>query len=127
MHQGQFDNVVKLSGLDRYQHFVARISDWEELWSLKNSQGFVSFSDGEGKEGIPFWPHPDYAKSIATGDWDDCSPERIELKVFLERWLPGMKNDGVFAVVFPTPEEKGMMIDPDQLGTDIREECKQYE
>lgn len=79
LHQKHFENVINLAEKDRYQHFIARISDWEELWSLKNEQGFVSFSDSEEHKGIPFWPHPDYANALATDEWNDCSPERISL------------------------------------------------
>ena len=127
MHPKQFESIIALSGEERYEHFIARVSDWEEVWSLKNQQGFVSFGDSEENKGIPFWPHPDYASALATGEWSDCQPQRIELETLLSRWLPGMKKDGVLAAIFPTPRGKGIMVDPEELGSDIWKECEQYE
>lgn len=127
MNTAQFESVLALPAQKRYAHFVGKVSDWEEVWSLKNDKGFVSYGDDEGKQGIPFWPHLEYAKAVATNDWSDCTPERIELDRFLENWLPGMNGDGVMAVVFPTPAEKGIIMDPLELLGHIEEECRQYE
>ena len=34
INQKQIDAVLKLSGAERYQHFVKKIADWEEVWGL---------------------------------------------------------------------------------------------
>ena len=127
INPAQFKNVIALPAKERYDHFMSKICDWEELWSLKNKDGFVTYGDNEGNEGIPFWPHPDYSSAVAKGIWEDCNPEGIDLENFTNKWLPGMKEDSTMAVVFPTPDEKGIMVKPEDLLADIQQECSQYE
>ena len=45
MNQHQFKQVVKLPAQKRYNHFVAKVADWEELWTLKSPEGYVLFGD----------------------------------------------------------------------------------
>ena len=127
MNRKQFDSVVSLDAPKRYQHFISKIADWEEVWSLKNTEGFVGMADDNGNECIPFWPHPDYAEALANIEWNDCKPEKIPLDAFIGKWLPGMEKDGINVAVFPTPESKGIMVNPKQLKTDLEAESKQYE
>lgn len=123
----QFKNVMAMPAQKRYEHFIAKVSDWEEVWSLKNEEGFVTYGDDEGNVGIPFWPHSEYAKSSARDAWADCVPSKIDLQNYLTKWLPGMKGDGLLAVVFPTHLDSGIMLDPDLLCDNINQECDQYE
>ena len=95
MNKKLFEEVTKLSGQERYDHFLDIVGDFEELWSLRNEEGFVTMADDDGNECIPFWPHPDYASALVTGSWSDCSPERIILNDLLNKWLPGMIKDGL--------------------------------
>jgi len=121
------DNVLKLDPKKRYNHFIAKVADWEELWSLKNDEGFVGMGDDSDNNGIPFWPHPDYARLFITNDWSDCKLEKIDLNDFMEKWLPGMENDKLIVIVFPSPNLKGITVKPFELLSDLKEECKKYE
>ncbi len=84
-------------------------------------------ADDNGNKCIPFWPHPDYAKTLAEHEWNDCNPVNIPLDALLEKWLPGMESDGISVAVFPTLGSKGIMVKPKQLKSDLEDECKQYE
>ena len=127
MNQKQFDQVILLSAQERYDHFISKAADWEELWTLKSPAGFVMFGDSLGRECIPVWPHPDYAAALINDSWSDCISERLDLHKFLEKWIPGMITDKRMVVVFPTPDEKGVVINPRRLNEDLLEELKQYE
>lgn len=123
----EITNVLSLSGPDRYEHFVNRVADWEELWGLKDDAGWVTLANDEGEEGIPLWPHPEYAKMCANGPWEGNQPALIDLRSFIEKWLPGMEHDGMLVAVFPTPEGKGVFVLSSVLAEDLNEALNQYD
>lgn len=127
MNQKQFDQVIKLPAKEKYIHFIAKVADWEELWTLKSPNGFVLFGDDKNNECIPVWPHPDYASALAKDEWADSSPERLELSSFIDRWIPGIKKDKRKIAVFPTPDEKGIIVEPQKLNDDLSQELSQYD
>ena len=53
VNQQQFDAVLKLPGDQRYQHFVGRVADWQQIWSPRNAESFVGLADDEGQNCIP--------------------------------------------------------------------------
>lgn len=122
----QYEAVIGLPADQRYQHFIGRVADWEEMWSLKNADGWVGLANDEGQECIPLWPHPDYAAALATGDWADCSPVRIGLDAFLNRWVEGMNEDSVHVAVFPNLDERGVVVPPDRLKSDLEAELEKF-
>ena len=127
MNKQQFDQVLSLPVIERYKHFVARVADWQEVWTLKAPDGFVRFADDAGQQCVPVWPHPDYATALATESWSNCRPESLDITSFVEKWIPGMIKDKVMVVVFPTPKQKGIVVEPGKLQTDLSEELKQYD
>ena len=127
MNPAQFTQVISLPAQERYAHFISKAVDWQELWTLKGPDGFVMFGDDSNQECIPVWPHPDYAASLAKDSWSNCTPESLHLNIFMSRWIPGMVKDKRMAVVFPTPNEKGIVVDPQRIGQDLSTELEQYE
>jgi hypothetical protein len=115
---GSFD----LPGEERYIAFLARVIQQVEVWTLKGDDGFIAFSDDDGRDCFPFWPDAACAKALATEDWGDCRPEPLALDVFMTRWLPGMAKDGRLAAVFPAPDGSGVVVEPETLLQDLREE-----
>lgn len=127
MNKPQFDEVVSLTATQRYNHFVSKVTDWQVLWTLKGSDGYVLFGDNEGNECIPVWPHHEYAAALANGEWSDSKPERLELEAFMTNWIPRMIKDNRKLAVFPTPDKKGVVVAPSQLQKDLQRELEQYE
>ena len=122
----EIESVLGLATSDRYMHFVRKVADQQELWSLW-SDGWMLASDDAGRELIPVWPHQKYAAVCATGRWEGSAPKAIELKTWLERWIDGAKRDGRLFAVFPTPESRGAVVEPDRLSADIELELTRYE
>lgn len=123
----QFESVSSLPGAERYAHFVKRVADFSLLWGLRGDSGWVSVADDEGKSGIPFWPHPQYAQACAHGEWAGNSPEPIEVHEFVEEWVPSMAADDVSIAVFPTPAMKGVFVAAEFLARDLRNELSRIE
>lgn len=114
--------LFSLPGEERYTAFLAEVVEQDQVWTLKGDDGFIAFSDDEGRDCFPFWPDAACARALATDDWADCLPEPLGLDVFMTRWLPGMAKDGRLAAVFPAPDGSGVVIEPETLLQDLREE-----
>lgn len=127
LNRAQFDSVLKLPGPEWYKHFIARIADWQQIWTLKQPDGFVTLGDDEGHICVPLWPHADYAKELAVGDWSTCVPVGIDLGSFKEKWLSGMAKDGYLVAVFPTPNQKGVVVSSARLAENLNEELAKIE
>jgi hypothetical protein len=117
--------VFDLPGEERYTEFLEQVARQGQVWTLKGDDGFIAFSDDDGRECFPFWPDAACAAALATGDWDDCRAEPLTLDVFMTRWLTGMAKDGRLVAVFPAPDGTGVVIGPEALLQDLREECEQ--
>jgi hypothetical protein len=126
---GEFRGVTALPGPERYSHFVRRVADFEEIWSLHGPSGWVMMGDNAGRKCIPVWPHERYAEVFVRDHWSDAEAKMIELDAWMERWLPGMTRDGLHVAVFPVVGEKqqGVIASPAELRRDLEEELEQYE
>tara|TARA_R110001583_G_scaffold184197_2_gene343299 strand:+ start:507 stop:896 length:390 start_codon:yes stop_codon:yes gene_type:complete len=121
----QFEAVLWLPDVKRFDHFISRIVDYEEIWSLKTKSGWVTV-ESEGRQCIPFWPHPQYAELFAKGNWIGSTAEVITLDDFIDKWLPGMKKDRVFAAVFPNLEMQGIVCESKRVLVAVNKENEQY-
>lgn len=119
-------SVVALPGAKRYSYCIKRITDWETVWSLRGDSGWVLASDPNGAEVVPVWPHPAFAQSCATGDWAGSEATAIDLKVWLDRWVPGMISDERSVAVFPTANDRGVVVEAKRFRDDITYESEQY-
>ena len=127
VNEYEFGSVLKLSGSERYEYFIQKIADWEELWSIRDSEGWGLMRDDSGKELVPIWPAEKYASACCTGVWEGYSPNNIPLDYWLEKWIPGMLKDDRLCAVFPLPTDKGVVVGPERLEKDISEALSQYE
>ncbi len=112
--------MLSADGKKRYEYFIHRVCDTRKVWSLYGD-GWASLGDGQ-KKLIPFWPHEAYAASFKKEAWASYTPKEIELGVFLERWVPGMKADGVEPAVFPVGEGSSVVVSLEDLEANLRHE-----
>jgi hypothetical protein len=76
---------------------------------------------------IPVWPHEKFAALCACDVWAGYVPKVIELDAWIERWIPGMMRDKRWVVVFPTPQNRGVAVDPTRISDDLQNELTNYE
>lgn len=93
--------ALQLNADYRFDHFISKLVEHEELFVLTDEHGVMMLTTDD-EDCIPVWPHPEYAKAWAEGEWADCKPQSITLKVWLERWIDGMEQDELCVAVFPT-------------------------
>lgn len=127
MNAQQYDSVLALSGRDRASHFVGKVADWEQLWGVRNEEGWLVPETPEGLAYFPVWPHPEYAQSIADAHFPGHVATEIGLSDFLSEWLPILEKDGVKVAVFPNREWEFWVMEPGDLAESLAEEAAQYE
>lgn len=125
-HPKKIEQILSMPGPDRYSYFVRKSADFEEIWGL-HDDGWAMTEDPQGRKAIPFWPEKEFAEVCCEGVWQSYKPKMIELEAFLQRWVAGMEKDGVLAAVFPTPNDKGVIVEPSSVADDLGEEMEQYE
>ncbi|WP_035381656.1 DUF2750 domain-containing protein [Fervidicella metallireducens] len=121
----EFEEVSKLPGAKRYEYFIKKVADNEELWGLYND-GWAMVADDDGNEMIPFWPRKEFAEACCLEQWSNYSAEPIDLYEFIDGWLVDMKKDGLSAAIFYTKHDKGIVVKPEKLTEDLNEELENY-
>lgn len=124
MNPKEFEAVIKLPGKIRYEYFIKKVADYEELWGLYND-GWAMIADDNNNEMIPFWPKKEFAEYCATDDWKGYKAERIDLYKFMNNMLQDMKIDNVKASIFFN-NQTSVVLEIDDLINDLNEELENY-
>ena len=122
----KIENILKMSEDERYNYFIRKVADFEQIWGLSND-GWALLGDNNGSQILPLWPEKEFAELCAVDQWKDYKAEVIELDNFIEKWIPGMTKDKTLINVFLTPNAKGTVISPADLYSDLQDELEQYE
>lgn len=124
MNQHEFQAVIRQPASVRYEYFIKKAVDYEEVWGLYKN-GWATAQDDIGNILIPLYPNEKFAETFAINEWKGCRPKKIELRHFLEKWLPGMKSDGVKPSIFPTDIDSAV-TDVDLLRQNLEVELEKY-
>ncbi len=127
LNSREIESVINLPASARYQYFIKKIADLEEVWSLKNADGWVLAFDTNKDEVVPVWSHAEYAKLCIADQWKDCSPKSINLEDWMGRWVPGMIKDKRKVLVFPTFLSRGVVVEVERLHVDLSQELSRFE
>ncbi len=80
-----------------HDRFLSETTAQGQVWGLHGNVGWaVTESEDEPDRVVyPFWSERTDAAAHCSGDWAQFKPKAIPLDDLLERWLPGMSDDGV--------------------------------
>lgn len=109
-----------LSDEQRVARFVEGVRASGSVWGLRKKT-WVRSSAGNGREALPLWPDEESATRCIEGDWSRYRARPIALAGFLAEWLPGMVEDGIVAVVLPTPDHPGAVVSAASLLDALRD------
>ena len=127
VNEHEYTAVTKLGAQGRYEYFVNKITDWEEIWSISDKSGWVLMQDDNGNELVPVWPAERFAKACCIGEWSEFKPKSIPLDAWVDRWIPGITKDKRKCAVFPLNTDQGIVVSTDKLKADIEEALSSYE
>ncbi len=127
MNEQQFNAVLALTNDERYQHFVSRVADWQQLWGVRTKDGWLIPVTPEGVEYFPLWPHPEYAQRVADENWPGHEAEQLDYELLISGGLDKLGNDNIKVAIFPNMAWQCILSDARQLLSDLRIEAQQYE
>ena len=123
----ELEAVLQLNAAKRYAYLIKKTIDQKRVWGLWRDEKWALGSDNAGQELIPVWPHEKYAALCVQGNWAGYQPRAIDITTWIEKWIPGMHRDNRSVAAFPTPCDKGVIIDPERMAVDMRQELSLYE
>lgn len=124
MNKRELETVIELPGDGRYEYFVKKVADHQEVWGLY-CDGWAMTADDDGNRMIPFWPRREYAEHYAKEGFADCHAVSIVLSAFITEWLPWMKMEGLSPSIFWNGRDSAV-TDVDSLLNDLRTELEKY-
>ncbi|WLR57507.1 DUF2750 domain-containing protein [Mesobacillus subterraneus] len=124
MNLREFEAVISQPAVIRYEYFIKKTADYEEVWGLYNV-GWATAQDDMGNTLIPFFPNAKFAETFAKKEWEGFRAKSIDLVHFLEKWLPGMKSDGIKPSIFPTNTDS-VVLEVDTLREALEAELEKY-
>lgn len=129
LNEKQLKRVLQLGCEERYEYFLKKVTKWEEIWILVDSnKGFLKIcSEEDDLEYIPVWPHPDYAREYASDSDEVLKPKSISLSEFIEKWVPGLDEDALNVGIFPNQDLTVWVIEPFELSEEIEGELSKYQ
>ncbi|WP_299591715.1 DUF2750 domain-containing protein [uncultured Microbulbifer sp.] len=128
MNAEELQAIIDLDCEARYEYFLDVTGEEREIWILINSdEHFLKLhsEDQGGFEYLPVWPTTEFAEAYAAND-SDLQPKNIPLPQFLNRWLPGLKKDGIEIGVFPGSDKSIWITEATDLEQDLREELNRF-
>ena len=71
------------------------------VWTLEDDHGVPTPPGDAGRRAMPFWSSRSRGeRAIRTNaSWSGCRPRQISVAEFRQRWLPGMRRDGLLVGV----------------------------
>ena len=71
-------NVLNTDRKKQYEYFIKKIVDYEEVWSLKETDGWATLGI-ENDMFFPIWPKKEFAEICIGDEWKNYYPEKIDL------------------------------------------------
>ncbi|MBF1467172.1 DUF2750 domain-containing protein [Prevotella pallens] len=125
----ELEAVTALSPEKRYNYFVKRICDWEQVWTLYEDDCIVLNEAKNGKLYILLFPFKDFAEHYATNTrgMKGVSYKSFEINEFLETIIKKLQANNVSnALVFPVANGYGLNVSMTDMVKDIQSELENY-
>jgi hypothetical protein len=78
--------------------FISQALEGGQVWGIRDKGGFPTSTNASGEMAMPFWSSEKAAKAVidTVPAYRDFEPTPIKLSEFVNRWLPGLKSDGLY-------------------------------
>jgi hypothetical protein len=122
MNPKEKENILKLNPFERYQYFIKKIADFEELWTIVDENGDYAISEVEGKNLISFWTIEEFIESNLGDGWENCKPIRLDLDDLEEDLFNLIASEGYLINVFPINGRSGFIVSLAEFKRDLNDE-----
>lgn len=120
LEQSRINEISSWGQDKRFTYLLKQMIEQQQVWILTDEHGAVMLTT-EDEDCIPVWPHQEFAEQWATGDWEGFEAKAISLKDWQGKWTRGLEDDELAVVVFPLPDEDGILLDPAELHYELDE------
>ncbi|PQO28750.1 DUF2750 domain-containing protein [Blastopirellula marina] len=128
--EAEIQAVTKLEATRRYRYFLAKVADWQEVWSLHGENGWSLLGSDDDARLFPVWPAKAYAESYLEEGEAEGHPQEIDCEAWRMTWLPGLSQDRIALAIFPIYHGSGVnavVVEADRFAQDLADACKPYE
>ncbi len=123
----EIENVSKQEPFKRYQYFLRKIADFEELWTIIDVNKEIGLSQVEGKTLISMWSSKDFIESNLKGSWKKHKAFKINLEDLDKAIIPLIVKNNYLINVFPVNGKAGFVVSMEEFARDLNKELEQYE
>ncbi len=127
LDQREISNVSNLEPFKRYQYFIKKIADFEELWTIVDSNGDIALAEIKDNVLISFWTAEEFIYSNLEGSWEDCNPFKITLNDLKEKIVDEISKGNYLLNIFPVNGKSGFIVNLEEFIRDLNEELENYE
>ena len=103
----------------RYDLFIEHLHKGEPCFTLADAEGCLILTVANEKV-LPLWPTSDMATDWAAKEHSGFSAFEIGQQDLVEKWLPGMSNDGFSVGVAPNMSGEGIVVQAGEFLQDIQ-------
>lgn len=117
----KIEQVLNRSGVSRYNYFIEKAVENEEVFGLADDEGWVMLEDdADNSDVIPFFAEPEFAEVFKTvADLGDNRVESLDLMEFLE-WLEDFSEDKIKIGVMLNRELNGAVMEASMVLADLK-------
>lgn len=119
----EIKSIEQKNSQNRYQYFLKEVIKNQKIWLLIDEYGSVMLNS-EDEDCVPVWPNKEFALSWATDEWAHCTTSEISLTQWHELWTPGLEDDELLIVVFPTQKDEGLIHFPYDFDSELKKQAK---
>lgn len=123
----ELENVSRMKPFDRYEYFIRKVADFQELWTIVDEEGEVALSEIKDNKLVSFWTSEPFIESNLSGGWKNCSAFKLHLEDLDETIFPLISDNNYLINVFPVNGKSGFVVNIDEFIRDLNEELEQYE
>ena len=122
LNQEDITKLFKKTGEKRYDYFIKKVVENEEVYGLADEEGWALLGDDSDADILPLFPAPELAEAfrLAT-DFDEYAVEALDINELMD-WFDDMEKDKLLVAVFPNPDLNGAVVEPKHLKADIQKE-----
>ncbi len=122
LNQEDITKLFKKPGEKRYDYFIKKVVENEEVYGLADEEGWALLGDDSDADILPLFPAPEFAEAFRqAADFDEYKVETLDVSELMD-WLDDMEKDKLLVAVFPNPGLNGAVVEPKHLKADIQKE-----
>lgn len=118
---------MALAPQKRYDYFIKKIADAQQLWTIVDSEGNYAISMIDKHSLISFWPEEEFIASNLEENWEDYKPLLLTLDDLSDNVIDYIAQEGLLINVFPLNGRSGFVVDLEEFSRDLTTELKNYE